>query len=75
MVKVKVTAGKHHVRVAQGNDRNTKVFVPGDGHVIEVTRNTYERNKDKFALASGTPLEKVPEKKTTQTRSTRIGNT
>ena len=72
MVKVKVTAGKHHVSTPQGEDKKTKVFVAGDNQVLEVTRNTYERMKNKFALASAEPLSKVPEKKTTQSR--RIGN-
>lgn len=61
MVKVKVTAGKHHT--------SSGVICAGDPDVIEVTRNTYERCKDKFALASGKPLEgEAPEKTTTQSR-------
>ncbi|KKK58042.1 hypothetical protein LCGC14_3048430, partial [marine sediment metagenome] len=61
-------AGKHHTREGVGV-AGVSVVCAGDDTVIEVTRNTYERSKDKFALASGKPLEgEAPGKTTTQTR-------
>lgn len=69
MVKVKVTSGKHHIR--RKNDDGVMISSPviaGSKEVIEVTRNTYERCKDKFALVTAAPLSKVADKTTTQTR-------